>query len=481
MFYRVTPNQKTQFATSHLQSQASKLLQTQRELSTGVRVHSPSDDPIAMRRSLIQKDSVTRLETQLTSISHSEARLNQAHVQLREAQQLFVKSRELALSAVQSTDEAERRVMATEIQGILDQLVSVANSADASGFLFSGTASSTRPFDVSSGTGSTVAYAGTSDATNLHLTNDVSRDALLPGDRIFQPNLREATLLLGISGAAVGTGIDTARGTRELIVTHTATTYAGATGVAAGTSSVGGDTAIGATGTHQLTIVDTSGTGASGTVSLNGGAEVAFTSADTDLEVTGPNGEIVYVDTTAIVAGTSTTIDITSDGTLSIDGGLTSQPITFTSNQVIVDSRDDSVVNIDTTSLTKAATDKLEFPGTSDAFRVLEALRDQLLNVDNLSSGDLQTALGRRLEDVERIETHLLDEVGVQAVALEQLDRLTTRTEDLTLYEEAAYTETVTADLAEATISLQEQLNLQQFTMATVGQLLSQNLLDFLN
>jgi flagellin-like hook-associated protein FlgL len=216
-------------------------------------------------------------------------------------------------------------------------------------------------------------------------------------------------------------------------------------------------------------------------VSLNGGAEVAFTSADTDLEVTGPNGEIVYVDTTAIVAGTSTTIDITSDGTLSIDGGLTSQPITFTSNQVIVDSRDDSVVNIDTTSLTKAATDKLEFPGTSDAFRVLEALRDQLLNVDNLSSGDLQTALGRRLEDVERIETHLLDEVGVQAVALEQLDRLTTRTEDLTLYEEAAYTETVTADLAEATISLQEQLNLQQFTMATVGQLLSQNLLDFLN
>src|SRR5690606_13494775 len=133
---------------------------------------------------------------------------------------------------------------------------------------------------------------------------------------VFQPIARGKTLFLGGTGAAPGTGTDSALGRGTLIVSHTSTTYTAGSGVAAGTSSADGDTIIGPAGAHILTIEDTSGTGAFGTVSLNGGPPVSFTNGDTNLKVIGPLDEVVYLDTTAITAGFSGDVEITADGTL---------------------------------------------------------------------------------------------------------------------------------------------------------------------
>ncbi len=86
----------------------------------------------------------------------------------------------------------------------------------------------------------------------------------------------------------------------------------------------------------------------------------------------------------------------------------------------------------------------------------------------------------KQLIHIERLEDHLLNEVGIQSVTLEQIERLLVRTEDQTLAQQVKYGETTSADLAEAAIRMQELLTLQQFTMASVSNLVSQNLLDFL-
>ncbi|MEZ6061514.1 MAG: flagellar hook-associated protein FlgL [Planctomycetaceae bacterium] len=203
MLFRVTQGQSAAIALRHLQQQTADLQKTQQQLSTGLRLQRPSDDPIAVRKSLIQQDGLSRLESQLAAMQHAESRLSQAHVQLREAHQLYVRARELALSARQSLDSSERDVFAAEVQGILDQLVSVANSTDESGFLFSGTATDIRPFTVSNdGTG--VTYNGTPSATSLYLSNDITRDSLVSGDRIFQPASRQPSVIEGTTGAAIG-------------------------------------------------------------------------------------------------------------------------------------------------------------------------------------------------------------------------------------------------------------------------------------
>ncbi len=481
MSFRVTPRLAIGFAKSELGRQSVELQQTQKQISTGTRLHRPSDDPTAVRRSIIQKDKLNRLNTQMASVEHAKSRVSHAHVPLREAQQLFVRAREIALTGVQVTEPTERAFLAEELNVVLSQMISLANTSDESGYLFAGTATETEPFsyDASKSSG-VVTYHGSSDSSFLRIAGDVEREALIAGDEIFQSIIREPTIILGDTGLRTGLGTDTAIGNGRLTVSHTSTTYAAGSGVLPGASSVGGDTIIGSIGTHQLQIVDTSGTGAFGTISLNGAADIGFTSADTDLTVTGPNGETVYVDVSSIAAGFSGTVDITADGTVSVDGGTTTVPITFSANQIITNPADGATVHLDTQAMFRTGEDYVEFPGTNDVFDTLVALRDDLLNTRGLSSGDRLDAMNRRLGDIERVEDQLLSEVGAQSVALEQIERLLVRTQDLTLDQQIQYGETTSADVANAAIRLQELLTLQQFTMTSVSNLLSHNLLDFL-
>ena len=346
---------------------------------------------------------------------------------------MLVRARSIALHAPQPTDEIEVNALVAELNGILNQMMTRANATDENGYLFSGTASHTQPFpDAAANEGESV-YAGSQANTQLLITGDVARDALLPGDMVFRSVARESTVLIGSTGARPGTGTDTALGTREFQILHETTTYLGASGVTAGTDSSAGDTILGPVGTHHLQVIDSSGSGIAGTFSLNGGPAVSFTNADTNLLVTGPNGEHVYLDASAISAGFNGTVDITSTGTMSIDGVATSTPISFAANEVVTDSRNGAVVNLDTSKINRVGTDQLEFPGTNDVFNTVRSLRDDLLNTRNLSTSDRASALNRRLGDLERVHANLLDIIGVQSVSLEQIERLQNRTEELQL------------------------------------------------
>ncbi|MCP4854019.1 MAG: hypothetical protein GY903_05960 [Fuerstiella sp.] len=173
-------------------------------------------------------------------------------------------------------------------------------------------------------------------------------------------------------------------------------------------------------------------------------------------------------------------MDIVADGTLSIDGGVTTLPIVYSTNETYTDPTDGSTVHLDTTNLFRTGEDSAEFPGTNDVFGTLIALRDDLTNTRDLNGTDRKDAINRRLGDIERLEDHLLNEVGIQSVTLEQIERLLVRTEDQTLDQQVKYGETTSADLAAAAVRMQELLTLQQFTMASVSNLVSQNLLQFL-
>lgn len=484
MTFRVTQSQMAITARNYFAQQTSELYKVQQQISSGLRFQRPSEDPASLRRSLIQKDRVQRFETHETSIQHVKSRLQQSEVYLNDANEALTRAKEVALQAPQTTDDGERQILARELDGILEQLASIANSRDESGYLFSGTAADQEPFPgvtstVGDGSGQ-VRYSGTSATTQLHIAGDVSRQAMIPGDTIFQSTKREATVIIGNSGTATANGTDTANGKRQLVITHTSTTYAPGSGVSAGTNSVTGDTVIGPAGTHTLRVIDQSGTGAFGTISLDGGAPVSFTSTDTNLEVISENGDRVYLNTTAISAGFNGTVDLTGDGTVSIDGGLTSTAITFAASQTIQDSRDGSVVHLNTTGTRRSGTDQLEFPGTNDVFNTIRALRDDILNTRNLQPQDLKNSLNRRIGDIERTQEHLLDVVGIQSVSIQQIERLEARTGDLKLAEQQEYSDTTSADMSNAVIRLQELNNLQQFTMAAVGQLLTPNLLNYI-
>lgn len=466
-------------ARNYLARQSSELFVTQQQISTGLKVQRPSDDPSAVRRSLIQKDRVERLEAHEVSINHVKSRLQQAQVHLQDINSLLTTARQLAIQSQNVTDDSERAAIAAQLDGLLQQVTSAANASDESGYLFSGTAANTRPFPGTLDSSGQTVYAGAPENTGLYIAGDVERQGLLPGDMVFKSAVRQSTVIVGKTGAAPGTGTDTAVGSKQLLVIHDTTMFAPGSGIAAGTGTVN-DSIIGPSGSHVLQINDTSGTGASGTISLNGGDPVAFDSSMTNLVVTSALGEKVHVNTTGITPGFNGTVDLEATGSLSLDGGLTTTPITYSANQQVTDPRDGTLVNLNTNGIRRTGTDHVEFPGTSDVFSVLRELRDDILNIRNIPEADRSKSLTRRLGDIERIQDHVLDMVGIQSVSLEQIDRLESRTGDLKLAEKIEYSDTVSADVAEAVLRLQELNNLQQFTMAAVGQLLTPNLLNYI-
>ena len=137
-----------------LNSQLSKLVHTQQQISTGQRLLTAADDPAAAARvlELQQSDAATaqyakNIDTTQHLLSTSEGALQSVTSLLQDAHTTAVSAANMTLS------DSDRKAIASDLQGRLDELISLANTTDGTGnYLFSGFQGKTQPF-VSTATG----------------------------------------------------------------------------------------------------------------------------------------------------------------------------------------------------------------------------------------------------------------------------------------------------------------------------------------
>lgn len=477
MAIRITPHRQLEIGQLHARLHSDRSAALQNQITSGIRVHKPSDDPLAIKQILDAQAIGSHFAKQSETIDGVRNVLNAAHTQVRSVQQQIVNIRDLGLQARELSDPAIARAFALEIDSTLRTLGVVANTRSNGQYLFSGAETSTAAYgDLTQSTD----YRGSSQSASIQIAGAGEIKTYYAGEYVFRTGLGGETLVTGGTGAAGGIGTASGPGRGQLQVQHTATIYAAGSGIQPGLSSPGGDSVIGPAASHQLQIQDTSGDGSSGTISLNGGDVVHYTSADTNLAITGPGGEIVYVDTTAITAGFAGTIDLEAQGTLSMDGGLTTVPIDFSQSQTLVDA-DGNVRQIDSVNVRRTGVDQVEMTGNTDIFEALRNFRDDLLNFENFpSTSEWSDTVGRHLEALEQSSDHLLDIVGEQSIDLQALDRLQTRADDLKFESEKLLSELQGTDFTEAILQLQEAQNLNQFTLAALSNVFQVSILDFI-
>ncbi|MEZ6130989.1 MAG: flagellar hook-associated protein FlgL [Planctomycetaceae bacterium] len=476
MAIRITPHRQLETGRLYARWHADQSAILTNQIASGVRVHKPSDDPHATKRILDYRAIGSHYAAQSSTIDGVRSILNDAHSQIRSAQQQVVSARDVALQVLRLDDPVAAKAFAQEISATLKSLEVIANTRSNGHYLFSGNELATQPYgDLSVQSD----YQGGANSGSIQIAGAGSIKTYYSGDDVFQTGLGGSTVVRGNTGAAGGVGTASGPGRSSLIVEHTTTVYAGASGIQPGSRSPGGDTVIGQTGTHQLQVIDTSGTGSAGTISLNGGDAIAFTSADTDLAITGPNGEIVYVDTTAIAAGFSGTVDFEANGTVSLDGGLTNVPIDFSQTQTLVDEQG-NVRHLDTRGIDRSGIDTVSMTGNSDIFETLRSLRDDLLNFESFTTVEWTEAVGQHLNALNHSHDHLLDIVGEQSVDLQTLDRLQERGNELKFEAEKVLAELEGTDFTEAVLRLQESQNMNQFTLAALANVFQVSILDYL-
>ncbi|MDO8813504.1 MAG: flagellar hook-associated protein FlgL [Gallionella sp.] len=154
---RVSSNTIYDSNVAALGQQQTNLLKTQQQVATGRKIQTASDDPVAAARaiSVNQADAMnTQYAANRTSVRHTlslaESNLQSVTALIQDVQTAAVSAGNGSLSAI------DRRTIATELSGRLQELVGLANSTDGAGnYLFAGFQSKTIPFADVAGAGIT--------------------------------------------------------------------------------------------------------------------------------------------------------------------------------------------------------------------------------------------------------------------------------------------------------------------------------------
>lgn len=123
-------------------------LNTQNQISTGRRVLTPADDPVAAARILQLNQGQSQLTQFVKNADSAESRLSLEEVQLESVSNILVRVRELTVNAGNGTlSQRDRQSIAAELETRLDELLSIANTRDSSGnYIFAGFQGGVKPF-----------------------------------------------------------------------------------------------------------------------------------------------------------------------------------------------------------------------------------------------------------------------------------------------------------------------------------------------
>ncbi len=146
---RISTNQIFDSGTLGIQRNQQGLFHLQNQLSSGRRVFTPEDDPVAAAQALIVTQSKDINTQYVENQGNASTQLGLAEANLASLTDLLQAVRERSIEAMGSLTDAQRGFIATDLQIKLESMVGLANTDDGTGqFMFSGYQGATRPFAI---------------------------------------------------------------------------------------------------------------------------------------------------------------------------------------------------------------------------------------------------------------------------------------------------------------------------------------------
>jgi flagellar hook-associated protein 3 FlgL len=185
MAIRLNPDVLPDLLLSLQQSKQNLDISTQ-QLSSGRRVNQLSDDPAAAAQ-LVENHHQSGQDDQfLQNLTALEAKFQVADSTLSNVVAALTRAISIGTEGANGTlSSSDRQAIAGEVQGLLQQLVSLGNTSYQGTYLFAGTAVTTKPFTVDSAT-QAVTYNGNANSNSVELVNGTSVQSGIPGSQLFQ-------------------------------------------------------------------------------------------------------------------------------------------------------------------------------------------------------------------------------------------------------------------------------------------------------
>lgn len=183
---RVNPQYVDSIVSSLNQVTANQQTLTE-ELSTGVTVNSLSDNPAAAGQNVLLTAQLNADDTFSQSASSVESMLQVGDSALGNVISQLTSAVSLATQANNGTlDSSNEQSIASQLTGIRDEVLSLANSSYMGQYIFAGSQAGLSPFTLSTVTSpATVTYNGDSNISYLQTPSGQEIQTNLPGDQIF--------------------------------------------------------------------------------------------------------------------------------------------------------------------------------------------------------------------------------------------------------------------------------------------------------
>jgi flagellar hook-associated protein 3 FlgL len=183
---RVDPNYITNLTSSLDQSTAEEDTLTS-ELSSGLRVSSLSDDPVAAAQSMLLASSIAKDDTFVQTASNESSRMQVADSTLGEVVSQVTSAISTAVAGNNGTlNASDIASIAQKLSGLRDQVLSLANASYQGQYLFGGSQGSGPPFSLDTSTNpATVNYNGDNSVQDVETPSGQKIQVNLPGASIF--------------------------------------------------------------------------------------------------------------------------------------------------------------------------------------------------------------------------------------------------------------------------------------------------------
>lgn len=443
----------------------------QEQISTGSRVIRASDSPADSYRIMSLRETVNNFGNYFDNLGEVEISMQEAANSIEHLSQISTRVGVLVTQSANGTYMADNReAIATEIDELLEQSVSLANIRVLDRYIFGGADSTHPPYEVTKVNGkiTRVEYTGSYLERPIPVGPGVRYSGQIVGDRIFRNNTRQEAEFYGDTGVVPGSGTSTARGDFWMDFRRTGTGYSDANITAA--ANAADDTIL---GNHTITI------SAGGTkAQLDGGPIVDYV-AGNDVSLPSDDGTVVNVNLAAALGDGAYTV--TGEMEVDIDGTKTTlDQDAFASQNVAVKTPDGRFVYVDPRNIKAEGLEAVRVPGTYDLFNTLIGIRDLLLNEHELSTDDQLANLRRMLNSVDEISSGFRQRATIIGGRLGAIDSLRDTLDNLSFHADAEADSIEQADIVEVAAELARTQTLYQMSLQATSKVVSMTLLDYI-
>jgi flagellar hook-associated protein 3 FlgL len=209
---RVNPDPYPDLLSAVAQTQQ-QINTDEQEIASGQSVSLPSDNPAAAAQLVQNADESSQADQFQRSIGSIQGEIQNADAALNAVTTSLQQAISLGVEGANGTvNSADRAAIATQVQGIQSQLLSLANLSYQGNFVFGGTANQTTPYVLDSSSPSGVTYQGNAGVNSVTLGTQFSLQTNLPGSQLFSASANNMFQSIQdlITSLQSGTGITTA-------------------------------------------------------------------------------------------------------------------------------------------------------------------------------------------------------------------------------------------------------------------------------